>query len=52
MCGLFNLMNRMVNGLGIQARPDYVQMSGDHLHDIGYAGLATLLAEDRPAAVT
>ncbi len=52
VCGLFNLMNRMVNGLGIAARPDYLQMSGDRLHDIGYAGLATLLTEDRPAAVT
>lgn len=44
VCGLFNLMNRMVNGLGIQASPDYVQMSGDRLHELGYAGLATLLA--------
>lgn len=34
------------------AGQDYLQMSGDRLHDIGYAGLATLLAEDRQAAVT
>ena len=45
-------MNRMVNGLGIAARPDYLQMSGERLRDIGYAGLATLLEQDRPAAVT
>lgn len=45
VCGLFNLMNRMVNGLGIQASPGYVQMSGDRLHDIGYAGLAAFLAD-------
>lgn len=44
VCGLFSLMNRMVNGLGIQASPGYVQMSGDRLHDVGYAGLAALLA--------
>jgi len=51
VCGLFNLMNRMVDGLGVAARPDYLQMSGERLHDIGYAGLATLLEQDRPAAV-
>ena len=44
VCGMFNLMNRMVNGLGIQARPDYVQMSGQRLHDVGYAALGTLIA--------
>jgi uncharacterized peroxidase-related enzyme len=44
VCGLFNCMNRIVNGLGIQAGPDYLRMSGQRLHDIGYAGLATLLA--------
>jgi uncharacterized peroxidase-related enzyme len=43
VCGLFNFMNRMVDGLGIQAHPDYVQMSGERLHDIGYTGLATLI---------
>lgn len=42
-CALFNFMNRMVDGLGIQATPDYLQMSGRRLHDGGYAGLATLL---------
>jgi uncharacterized peroxidase-related enzyme len=47
VCALFNFMNRMVDGLGIAARPDYVQMSGDRLHDIGYAGLAALVAGDR-----
>jgi uncharacterized peroxidase-related enzyme len=45
VCGLFNCMNRIVNGLGIQAGPAYLQMSGARLHDIGYAGLAALLAD-------
>jgi uncharacterized peroxidase-related enzyme len=43
VCGLFNCMNRIVNGLGIQASPDYLRTSGQRLHDIGYAGLAALV---------
>ncbi|MFD8499442.1 carboxymuconolactone decarboxylase family protein [Amycolatopsis sp. NPDC059657] len=40
VCALFNFMNRMVEGLGIEAGPGYAATSGQRLHDIGYAGLA------------
>jgi uncharacterized peroxidase-related enzyme len=43
VCGLFNLMNRLVSGLGITAGPDYVETSGERLAERGYAGLADLL---------
>jgi uncharacterized peroxidase-related enzyme len=39
VCALFNFMNRLVEGLGITAGPDYFAESGKRLHDIGYAGL-------------
>jgi uncharacterized peroxidase-related enzyme len=45
VCALFNFMNRMVDGLGVPAIPDNVQLSGARLHDIGYAGLAALIPE-------
>ena len=40
---LFNCMNRMVDGLGIQAEKGYFASSAERLHKIGYAGLATFL---------
>jgi uncharacterized peroxidase-related enzyme len=43
VCALFNLMNRMVEGHGISAGPDYYAVSGKRLHDIGYTGLNALL---------
>lgn len=43
ICGLFNLMNRLVSGLGITAAQDYFETSGDRLAEGGYAGLADLL---------
>ena len=43
VCALFNCMNRMVEGLGIKADPDYLKSSGDRLHKLGYAGLSALL---------
>lgn len=43
ICGLFNLMNRLVSGLGITAGQDYFETSGDRLAEGGYAGLADLL---------
>lgn len=43
VCALFNFMNRMVDGLGVKAGEDYFQKSGNRLHELGYAGLATLL---------
>jgi uncharacterized peroxidase-related enzyme len=43
VCALFNLMNRLVSGLGITAGQDYFETSGDRLAEGGYAGLADLL---------
>lgn len=43
VCGLFNLMNRLVEGLGITAEQDYVQASARRLAGQGYAGLRDLL---------
>ncbi len=43
VCGLFNLMNRLVEGLGIAAGQDYFQVAGPRLADIGYTGLRELL---------
>lgn len=44
VCGLFNLMNRVVDGLGIGAADGYFAVSGRRLQEVGYAGLAALLA--------
>jgi uncharacterized peroxidase-related enzyme len=43
VCALFNFMNRMVDGLGVRADESYFAKSGNRLHELGYAGLATLL---------
>lgn len=43
ICGLFNLMNRLVSGLGITAGQEYFETSGNRLAEGGYAGLADLL---------
>lgn len=43
VCALFNFMNRVVDGLGIQADASYFSTSGNRLHEIGYAGLARFL---------
>lgn len=43
VCALFNFMNRMVNGLGIIADHSYYTLSGNRLHDVGYAGLNDLI---------
>jgi uncharacterized peroxidase-related enzyme len=43
VCGLFSLMNRLVEGLGITAGEDYVQASARRLAKTGYAGLADLI---------
>lgn len=49
ICGLFNLMNRIVDGLGILADDDYTARSTTPLHTGGYAGLLALLCGRRPA---
>jgi uncharacterized peroxidase-related enzyme len=39
ICGLFNLMNRIVDGLGLVVSPEYRATSSNRLVDISYAGL-------------
>lgn len=43
ICGLFNLMNRIVDGMGISADVNYTASSATRLHAGGYAGLLKLL---------
>jgi uncharacterized peroxidase-related enzyme len=43
VCALFNFMNRMVEGHGISAGPEYFAESGARLERMGYAGLNRLL---------
>jgi uncharacterized peroxidase-related enzyme len=44
ICGLFNLMNRLVNGLGIEADSAYTQTVAQYLATGGYARFLPLLA--------
>jgi len=39
ICALFNLMNRLVNGLGVEAAEIYIKMAAKRLADVGYAKL-------------
>jgi uncharacterized peroxidase-related enzyme len=43
ICALFNLMNRLVNGLGVERDEKYTQMAAQRLARGGYAQLADLL---------
>ncbi|MGH3235669.1 MAG: carboxymuconolactone decarboxylase family protein, partial [Streptosporangiaceae bacterium] len=43
VCGLFNLMNRLVEGLGITAGEAYFAAAARRLAGTGYAGLKDLL---------
>jgi uncharacterized peroxidase-related enzyme len=43
VCALFNLMNRLVEGLGLAGDPDYFALAAGRLHAGGYAGLRDLL---------
>jgi uncharacterized peroxidase-related enzyme len=43
ICGLFNLVNRLVNGLGIEAPEAYMKMAAQRLADGGYAQLLDFL---------
>ncbi|MGH3811345.1 MAG: carboxymuconolactone decarboxylase family protein [Pseudonocardiaceae bacterium] len=43
VCGLFNLMNRLVEGLGVAGDEQYFGVAADRLADGGYAGLKDLL---------
>lgn len=44
VAALFNFMNRMVTGLGIEADERYFATSGQRLYDHGYAGLAAVVS--------
>lgn len=44
ICGLFNLMNRLVNGLGVEAPEAYTKMAAERLPDGGYAQLLDFLS--------
>ncbi|WP_219420076.1 carboxymuconolactone decarboxylase family protein [Pseudonocardia nigra] len=49
VCALFNLMNRLVEGLGISAGADYFRTASRRLAgEGGYAGLRAALGEDQP----
>jgi len=43
ICGLFNLMNRLVNGLGVEAPEAYTRMAAQRLADRGYVQLLEFL---------
>jgi len=43
ICGLFNLMNRLVNGLGVEASENYIQMAAQRLAQGGYEQLIDFL---------
>jgi uncharacterized peroxidase-related enzyme len=43
VCGLFNLMNRLVNGLGVEASESYTKLAAQRLADSGYAQLLNFL---------
>ncbi|TAK41500.1 MAG: peroxidase [Betaproteobacteria bacterium] len=43
VCALFNFMNRLVSGAGIDAGGEYFALAAKRLHDGGYGGLAKLL---------
>jgi uncharacterized peroxidase-related enzyme len=43
VCALFNMMNRIVEGLGITADDDYFTTSAGRLASTGYSGLKDLL---------
>jgi len=45
ICALFNMMNRLVEGMGVAADDQYYRESGQRLHDGGYDGLLKILDE-------
>lgn len=42
-CGLFNLMNLLVNGLGVEAPEAYTKLAAERLAEKGYAQLVDFL---------
>lgn len=47
VCAFFNLMNRWVEGLGIEADPAVARMAAEQLHKRGYAAILEFLARQR-----
>ena len=47
ICGLYNLMNRLVNGLGAEASENYIRMAAERVARGGYAQLLDLLRESK-----
>lgn len=47
VCGFFSLMNRLVEGLGIETDPRVVEMAGRQLHERGYTGITRVLESFR-----
>ena len=47
ICSLFNLMNRLVNGLGVEASDAYTKLAAQRLAECGYARLLQLLPESK-----
>ncbi len=45
ICGLFNLMNRLVNGLGVEAPESYTRLAAQRLAQGGYKQLVDILRE-------
>jgi uncharacterized peroxidase-related enzyme len=43
ICGLFNLMNRLVNGLGVEAPETYMKLAAQRLAEDGYRQLLDFL---------
>jgi len=50
ICGLFNLMNRLVNGLGVEASETYMKLAAQRLAEGGYTQLLNFLpaAKSKP----
>jgi hypothetical protein len=49
ICGLFNLMNRLVNGLGVEAPESYTKVAAQRLANGGYAQLLDLVSKLSPS---
>jgi uncharacterized peroxidase-related enzyme len=47
ICGLFNLMNRLVNGLGLDAPESYIKLAAQRLAAGGYARLLEFLPSSK-----
>ena len=46
VCALFNFMNRFVDGLGIEAGPEYFAAASSRLSSLGYAALVRAIVEE------